>query len=140
MLNFVWSKIPRNIIPNEIKQIDKTIRLLITNPKKKIEIIVSPALDALKKITQEKKIFDLIFIDADKGNYKNYYESCLNLINKGALIIFDNVLWHGDVYKRSINDKQTNIMRDFNKYIKSDRRVEKFILPLGDGFTICRKI
>ena len=110
------------------------------NMEKKIEIIVSPALDALKKITQEKKIFDLIFIDADKGNYKNYYESCLNLINKGALIIFDNVLWHGDVYKRSINDKQTNIMRDFNKYIKSDRRVEKFILPLGDGFTICRKI
>ena len=52
----------------------------------------------LKKITQEKKAFDLIFIDADKGNYKNYYESCLNLINKGALIIFDNVLWHGDVY------------------------------------------
>ena len=110
------------------------------NLERKIETIVAPALDTLKKMIQEKKIFDLIFIDADKGNYKNYYELCLNLINKSALIIFDNVLWHGDVYKKSVTDKQTNVMRDFNKYIKNDRRIEKVILPLGDGLTICRKI
>ena len=91
-------------------------------------------------MTKEKKFFDLIFIDADKGNYKKYYEICLNLISKNALIIFDNVLWHGDVYKKDINDKQTNVMREFNKYIKNDNRIEKFILPLGDGLTICRKI
>jgi len=110
------------------------------NLENKIETIVAPALDSLKKISQDGKIFDLIFIDADKGNYINYYETCLRLINKRSLIIFDNVLWHGDVYKKSINDKQTNIMRDFNDFIKKDRRVEKFILPVGDGLTVCRKL
>ena len=106
----------------------------------KIETIISPALGILKEFSQEGKKFDLIFIDADKGNYINYYELCLNLINKRALIIFDNVLWHGDVFKKAVTDKQTNIMREFNKYIKNDSRVEKVILPLGDGLTICRKI
>ena len=105
-----------------------------------IETVISPAIETLKKFLQEGKKFDLIFIDADKGNYKNYYELCLNLINKKALIIFDNVLWHGDVYKKTATDKQTNIMREFNKYIKNDNRVEKVILPLGDGLTICRKV
>ena len=66
----------------------------------KIETIISPALDTLKKFLQEGKKFDLVFIDADKGNYMNYYDLSLNLINTKALIIFDNVLWHGDVYKR----------------------------------------
>ena len=106
----------------------------------KIETVISPALEALKKFTQERKKFDLIFIDADKSNYKNYYELSLNLINKKALIIFDNVLWHGDVSKKTVTDEQTNVMREFNKYIKDDNRVEKVILPLGDGLTICRKI
>ena len=106
----------------------------------KIETVISPALDTLKKFLKEGKKFDLVFIDADKGNYKNYYDLSLNLINAKALIIFDNVLWHGDVYKKTATDKQTNIMREFNKYIKNDNRVEKVILPLGDGLTICRKV
>jgi len=106
----------------------------------KIETVISPALDTLKKFLQEGKKFDLVFIDADKGNYKNYYDLSLNLINAKALIILDNVLWHGDVYKKTATDKQTNIMREFNKYIKNDNRVEKVILPLGDGLTICRKV
>ena len=110
------------------------------NLESKIETIVAPALDSLEKIIQEKKIFDLIFIDADKGNYINYYESCLNLINNRSLIIFDNVLWHGNVYKKSITDKQTNTIRDFNEFIKNDTRIEKFILPIGDGLTVCRKL
>ena len=110
------------------------------NLENKIETIISPALDTLKKFVQEEKKFDLVFIDADKGNYKNYYELSLNLINERALIIFDNVLWHGDVFKKTVTDKQTNIMREFNKYIKNDNRVEKVILPLGDGLTICRKV
>jgi len=110
------------------------------NLDNKIETVISPALETLKKFTQERKKFDLIFIDADKSNYKNYYELSLNLINKKALIIFDNVLWHGDVSKKTVTDEQTNVMREFNKYIKDDNRVEKVILPLGDGLTICRKI
>ena len=110
------------------------------NLDNKIETVISPALETLKKFLEEEKKFDLIFIDADKGNYKNYYELSLNLINEKALIIFDNVLWHGDVFKKAVTDNQTNIMREFNKYIKNDNRVEKVILPLGDGLTICRKI
>ena len=110
------------------------------NLDNKIEIVTSPALETLKRFSQEGKKFDLIFIDADKGNYKNYYELSLNLINEKALIIFDNVLWHGEVFKKNVTDEQTNIMREFNKYIKDDNRVEKIILPLGDGLTICRKI
>ena len=106
----------------------------------KIETVISPALDTLKKFLHEGKKFDLVFIDADKGNYKNYYDLSLNLINTKALIIFDNVLWHGDVCKNTATDKQTNIMREFNKYIKNDNRIEKVILPLGDGLTICRKV
>ena len=110
------------------------------NLDNKIEVIISPALETLKKFSQEGKKFDLIFIDADKSNYKNYYELSLNLINKESLIIVDNVLWHGDVFKKNVTDKPTNVMREFNKYVKDDNRVEKVILPLGDGLTICRKI
>ena len=110
------------------------------NLDNKIETVISPALETLKKFTQERKKFDLIFIDADKSNYKNYYELSLNLINKKALIIFDNVLWHGNVSKKNVTDEHTNVMREFNKSIKDDNRVEKVILPLGDGLTICRKI
>ena len=110
------------------------------NLDNKIEIVISPALETLKKFSEEGKKFDLIFIDADKGNYKNYYELCLNLINEKALIVFDNVLWNGYVFKKNVTDEQTNIMREFNKHIKDDNRVEKVILPLGDGLTICRKI
>jgi len=110
------------------------------NLDNKIETVISPALETLKRFSQEGKKFDLIFIDADKGNYKNYYELSLNLINEKALIIFDNVLWHGEVFKKNVTDEQTIIMREFNKYIKDDNRVEKIILPLGDGLTICRKI
>jgi len=110
------------------------------NLDNKIETVISPALETLKKFLKQEKKFDLIFIDADKGNYKNYYELSLNLINEKALIIFDNVLWRGDVFKKAVTDNQTNIMREFNKYIKNDNRVEKVILPLGDGLTICRKI
>mgnify|MGYP000114902917 FL=1 len=106
----------------------------------KIETVISPALETLKKLSQEGKKFDLIFIDADKGNYKNYYELCLNLINKKTLIIFDNVLWHGDVAKKNVTDNQTEHIRKFNTYIKNNKKTEKTILPIGDGLTICRKL
>ena len=86
-----------------------------------------------------KHIFDLVFIDADKENYLNYYEICIDLIDKGGLIIIDNVLWHGEVADKSKNDKFTNIIRDFNKYIKQDNRITKNIIPIGDGLTICIK-
>ena len=110
------------------------------NLENKIKVILGPALDTLKRLKKEKKIFDLVFIDADKENYKEYYDLSMNLIKKKGFILVDNVLWHGDVADPVKNDRFTNIIREFNSLIKNDNRVEKTILPLGDGVTICRKI
>ena len=82
----------------------------------------------------------MVFIDADKENYKNYYDKSLVLINKDGLIVIDNVLWHGEVVDKTKNDKFTNNIRDFNYYVKNDKKTEQIILPLGDGFTVCRKL
>jgi len=110
------------------------------NLENKIKVILGPALDTLERLKEEKKIFDLIFIDADKENYKEYYDLSMNLIKKKGFILIDNVLWHGDVADPVKNDRFTNIIREFNSLIKNDNRVEKTILPLGDGVTVCRKI
>ena len=110
------------------------------NLENKIKVILGPALDVLEKLKKEKKIFDLVFIDADKENYKEYYDLSMNLIKKKGFILIDNVLWHGDVADPVKNDRFTNIIREFNSLIKNDDRVEKTILPLGDGVTVCRKI
>ena len=104
----------------------------------KIKTIIKPALEGLIKIRNEK--FDLIFIDADKMNYKKYYQISLDLLNKGGLVIIDNVLWHGEVVDKSINDKYTKNIRELNDFVSKDKRVEKVIVPFGDGMTVCRKI
>ena len=104
----------------------------------KIKTIIKPALETLIKIRKEK--FDLVFIDADKMNYKKYYQISLELLNNGGLIIIDNVLWHGEVVDKSINDKYTKNIRELNDFISKDTRVEKVIVPFGDGMTVCRKI
>ena len=108
--------------------------------EKKIKIITKPALESLKDIKKNNKSFDMIFIDADKENYKNYYDKSMELINKDGLIIIDNVLWHGEVVDKTKNDKLTNSIRDFNFYVKNDKKSEQVILPLGDGFAVCRKL
>ena len=105
----------------------------------KITQIIKSALESLKELENSKQKFDLVFIDADKENYINYYEKCIEMIDKNGLIIIDNVLWHGEVADKSKNDKFTNIIREFNKHIKDDNRVTKNIIPIGDGLTICIK-
>ena len=110
------------------------------NQGKKIKTIVKPALDSLNDIKKENILFDIVFIDADKTNYTNYYESVIQLIKKGGLIIIDNVLWHGEVADENNNEKFTNIIREFNTHVKNDNRVEQIILPIGDGLTVCRKL
>jgi len=107
---------------------------------KKINLIVGTATESLNNLINENKIFDLIFIDADKENYIKYYDLAFKLISKNGLILIDNVLWKGDVVNNNKSDRMTNIIRDFNTYIKNDERIEKTILPIGDGVTICRKI
>jgi len=106
----------------------------------KIKTIVKPALESLKELKNTKQKFDFIFIDADKENYKNYFNQSLDLIDKDGLIIIDNVLWHGEVIDKSKQDKLTVVIREFNSYVNSYKRVENIIIPLGDGLTICRKL
>ena len=105
----------------------------------KITQIIKPALEGLEELKNFKRKFDLVFIDADKENYENYYEESIKLIDKNGLIIIDNVLWHGEVADKSKNDKFTKIIRDFNRHVKDDSRVTKNIIPIGDGLTICIK-
>ncbi len=108
------------------------------NQEHKINTIINPALETLMKIRNEK--FDLIFIDADKLNYKKYYEISLNLLNTEGLIVIDNVLWHGEVVDKDKNDKITKSIKDLNHFISKDDRIEKVIVPFGDGMSICRKL
>ena len=107
--------------------------------EKKIKQMIKPALESLQEINLTGDIFDLIFIDADKEHYIEYYELSVNLVHPGGLIIIDNVLWHGEVANSKKNDKFTNIIREFNKHVKDDKRTKQTILPLGDGFTICQR-
>ena len=104
----------------------------------KIQTMIKPALDSLDELKNSK--FDMVFIDADKMNYKEYYEKSLNLMDKGGLIIVDNVLWHGEVADEKNNEKFTNIIRDFNEHVKDDKNSDQIIIPIGDGLTVCRKI
>ena len=106
----------------------------------KISIIIDDAIISLKALLKANSVFDLIFIDADKNNYINYFDFGIKLVKRNGIIIFDNVLWHGDVAKKEIIDNQTEEMRKFNNYIRNDKKTEKIILPLGDGLTICRKL
>ena len=106
------------------------------NQDHKIETIIKPALESLDELKNNK--FDMVFIDADKMNYKEYYERSLKLVDKGGLIIIDNVLWHGEVADKDNLDKYTVNIREFNSYVSNDKRVEQIIVPLGDGMTVCR--
>ena len=120
---------------------DETNKIALSFFKKasqehKIETIIKPALETLEELKNKK--FDMIFIDADKMNYKQYYEKSLGLIDQGGLIIIDNVLWHGEVADEKKNDKFTLNIKEFNEFVSNDKRVEQVIIPLGDGMTVCR--
>ena len=106
----------------------------------KVKTIIGPALESISNFKKREQKFDLVFIDADKENYKNYYEKSLDLIEKNGLIIVDNVLWHGEVADPKKQDKLTTIIREFNSYVNKDERTENLIIPVGDGLTVCRKL
>ena len=108
--------------------------------EKKIKTIIKPAIESIEELKEKNNYFDIVFIDADKDNYKKYYDSTLKLTKKNGLIIIDNVLWHGEVADKNNNEKYTNIIRNFNEHVKNDKKTEQVIIPLGDGFTVCRKL
>jgi predicted O-methyltransferase YrrM len=102
----------------------------------KIDLRIGPALETLKKL---KGPFDFVFIDADKGNYLNYYERCLKLLRRGGLIMVDNVLWSGEVANAAARDEMTVALRKFNDHVHRDERVDLVMLSVGDGVTLARK-
>jgi caffeoyl-CoA O-methyltransferase len=102
----------------------------------KIDLRIGPALETLKKL---KGPFDFVFIDADKGNYLNYYERCLKLVRRGGLIAVDNVLWSGEVANEKAQDDMTVALRRFNDAVHKDERVDLAMLSVGDGVTLALK-
>ena len=103
-----------------------------------IEFIVG---NALNVIPQLEETWDLVFIDADKENYLNYYELVLKNVRKGGFIIADNVLWSGKVTQEiSPNDNETSGIVEFNKKVNKDSRVENVLVPVRDGLMVLRKV
>ncbi|MHA3788214.1 O-methyltransferase [Flavobacterium hauense] len=97
--------------------------------------------NALEMIPSLGKKFDLVFIDADKENYINYFHMIVPLMNKGGIILSDNVLWSGKVLEPvKANDKSTKILLEYNQLLKEDPRVETVLLPIRDGLTVSRMI
>lgn len=107
----------------------------------KIDLRLMPALDTLENLLQDDQAgaFDLVFIDADKENYLNYYEKCLLLLRPGGLIVIDNVLWSGKPADVSENDPTTSAIRAFNEFLHGDDRISLSMLPLADGITLAIK-
>lgn len=106
----------------------------------KILLRLAPALQTLDDLlVKGKGRFDFAFIDADKGNYGNYYERCLKLVRKGGVIAIDNTLWSGRVVDARPKDSTTKLMKAFNARLRRDRRVEIALLPIGDGLTLALK-
>ena len=96
-----------------------------------------PTLDEL--LIGGKGKYDFAFIDADKANYRNYFERCLKLVRKGGLIALDNTLWGGQVLNPAAADEDTRALQAFNRKLQADRRVEIALLTVGDGLTLALK-
>lgn len=97
--------------------------------------------NALEIIPALGKTFDLVFIDADKENYINYFHMIIPMMNKGGIILSDNVLWSGKVLEPvKANDKSTKILLEYNQLLKDDPRVETVLLPIRDGLTVSRVV
>ncbi|MCA0133030.1 O-methyltransferase [Winogradskyella alexanderae] len=96
--------------------------------------------NALEIIPKINDTFDLVFIDADKPNYSNYFQLVIGKLTKGGIILSDNVLWHGKVVEPlNSKDHSTKAVLDYNNLLKNDPRIETVLLPIRDGLTISRK-
>lgn len=107
------------------------------NCSDKVEYIVGDAMEVVAKMDEQ---FDLVFIDADKKNYCNYYHLVFDKVKSGGYIIADNVLWSGKVLEDYESlDRETKILMDYNKMVHDDERVQEILLPIRDGLMIARK-
>lgn len=107
----------------------------------KVELKLGDACDTLDSLLSDGKAgeFDFAFIDADKVNYENYFERCLQLIRPGGLIVLDNTLFFGKLVDESIQDDETNALRNINKKLHQDDRIYLSMLPFADGITLAVK-
>ncbi|MGM0580758.1 MAG: O-methyltransferase [Bacteroidota bacterium] len=104
----------------------------------KIEMKIGKALEIIPTLN---KSWDMVFIDADKSNYLNYYKLCIDQVRKGGYILVDNVLWSGKVLEKNRKklDKDTESMLEFNEFVHQDDRVQNVLFPIRDGLMILRK-
>lgn len=102
---------------------------------KKIEVCMGPALETMRHL---KGPFDLIFIDADKINYVNYYRRALDLVSPRGVILIDNVLWDGDVMKQPAPDERTAAIQELNRVVATDPRVTAVLVTVRDGVLVIR--
>ncbi len=105
--------------------------------REKIIQLNGEALDIIKTLNDK---FDIVFLDADKENYIEYYKSISNKLVKGGILISDNVLWSGKVLEATSNDLETDILKRFNRLLKNDKKFETIIIPIRDGVSISRLI
>lgn len=106
--------------------------------KQKIEYRIGNALEIIPTLNES---FDLVFIDADKSNYSNYFDLCIDKVRKGGYLIADNVLWSGKILMPLEKmDKDTLLIHKFNKKIQEDKRVENVLFPIRDGLMVMRKL
>jgi caffeoyl-CoA O-methyltransferase len=107
-----------------------------SNYNAQIKQLVGNALDIIPTLNEK---FDLVFIDADKENYTNYFKMIIEKMNSGGVILSDNVLWSGKVVEEiEPNDKDTKALVDYNKILNNDDRIETILLPIRDGLSISR--
>jgi caffeoyl-CoA O-methyltransferase len=99
----------------------------------RIEYRIGPALDTIGQLDGE---FDVVFIDADKVNYKNYYEATLPMLSSKGLMVLDNTLWSGKVADPSVDDESTQAIREVNDHIVGDSRVSNVLLTVRDGMNL----
>ena len=105
--------------------------------REKIIQLNGEALDIIETLSDK---FDIVFLDADKENYIEYYKSISKKLVKGGILISDNVLWSGKVLEEKSNDLETNILKRFNRLLKNDKKFETIIIPIRDGVSISRLI
>ena len=103
-----------------------------------IDYVIGNAMEIIPTLSEE---FDIVFIDADKSNYCNYYKLVFDKVKKGGYIIADNVLWSGKVLEEyNLLDADTKVIVDYNRMIHDDSRVQEVLLPIRDGLMIARKL
>jgi len=107
----------------------------------KIDLRLAPALDTLEQLLNEGQAgqFDFAFVDADKGNYLQYYEKTLELLRPGGMVAVDNTLWSGKLLAPDPDDDDSLALDAFNRYLHGDARVDISLIPIGDGLTLARK-